>query len=75
VWDFLGSATDCLPTKSVAPLQKLRQLCDVNCNSSRLIPRQQFRRRSPAGFILKIDIRQLLPCAVLHEEAGFQFID
>jgi hypothetical protein len=29
----------------------------------------------PARLLLEIDIRQLLPGAVLHNEAGFKFFD
>jgi hypothetical protein len=36
----------------------------------RLILGEQLDRRSPAGLFLKIDIRELLPVAVPHDEAS-----
>jgi hypothetical protein len=36
---------------------------------------QQFGRRSPAGLFLVIDVSELLPGAVLHDEGGADVLD
>jgi hypothetical protein len=46
----------------------------VGRDPSRFVFGKQLGRRSTAGILFIIDIRQLLPGAVLHDEAGFQFI-
>jgi hypothetical protein len=38
---------------------------------ARLVLREQLGRRSSAGLILEIDIRQLLPGAVDHDKTRF----
>jgi hypothetical protein len=43
---------------------------NIRRNPSRLIAGQLFRRRSPAGFILEIDVGKLMPIVVAHDEAG-----
>src|SRR5215467_6805053 len=55
-----GGGDDPRPTLSRLP-QKLRQFSNVGGNPPCLVPLQQFRRRAPAGLILEIDIRELLP--------------
>ncbi|MGB9391773.1 MAG: hypothetical protein WCB70_17560, partial [Xanthobacteraceae bacterium] len=48
------------------------QVCSVlrGCDPPRLVAREQLGNRTPAGFILEINIRQLLAGAVLHDKAG-----
>jgi hypothetical protein len=55
--------------------QYLRQLGDVRRDPPRLILSEQLGGRSAAGLLFEIDERQFLPGAILHYEAGFQFID
>jgi hypothetical protein len=42
--------------RNALPAQRLRQLGEVGSNAPRLIPGQQFSRRSPAGLFFVIDI-------------------
>jgi len=53
-----------------SPPRQLRQLGDIGRYPPRLIFGEQLRSRSPARFILVIDIRKLLPAAVLHNKTG-----
>jgi len=41
----------------------------------RLVPREQFCGRPPAGLILEIDIGERLPVSVLDDEAGGEILD
>ena len=50
--------------------QQLRQLDDVGSDPPRLVPREQLGRRSPAGLLLEIGVRQRVPGVILHDEAG-----
>ena len=49
--------------------QQFCQLRDVGRNPPRLVLREQLGRRSSAGLLLEIDIRQLLPGAVDYDKA------
>jgi hypothetical protein len=44
--------------------QRFRQLGDVHRNPSRLIPREQFRRRSPPRLILEVAVSERLSVVV-----------
>jgi hypothetical protein len=50
--------------------QKLQQLGDVHRDPFRLVPREQFRRRSPARLILEIDIGQRLSRTTRHTSSS-----
>jgi hypothetical protein len=55
--------------------QWLRQLSEVHRNPSRLILREQLRRRSSPRLFLEINVRQLLPVSVLYDEASIEFFN
>ena len=57
------------------PLQQLRQLGDVGCDPASFIFAEQLGRRSPAWFVLIIDVAQRLPVSVTHDKAGGLFFD
>jgi len=48
---------------------------DIAGDPPRLIFGEQLGRRTPAGFVLQIDVGQFLPGVVLHDTAGVQFFD
>ena len=48
---------------------------DVAEDPSRLIARQQFRRRLSPRLILETDVGELLAAAVANDRAGVQFLD
>src|SRR5580704_12857950 len=56
-------------------LEEVRQFDNVRRNPPRFIFCEQLGRRSPARLVLEINKRQLLPGAVLHDEARLQLID
>ena len=49
------------------PTNELRH---IGRNPPRLVARKQFRRRSPPRLILEIDVGELLPGGVLHDDAS-----
>lgn len=55
--------------------KQLRQLSDVGGDAPRLFFAQQLRRRTPTGFVLEVDVGELLPCGVLHDEAGVALVE
>ena len=57
------------------PVQEFRQLGDIAGNPSRLILAEQLGCRAAARLILEIDIRQLLPGAVRHDEGRTNVLD
>jgi hypothetical protein len=56
-------------------LQQVRQFSNIHRNPPRLIPRQQFRRRSSPRLILEIDIGERLTVMVVDNKAGGLFLD
>ena len=56
-------------------LQQLWQSGKIGCDPSRLIFGEQLRRRSPPRLILEIDIGELLPGAVRHDEGATNILD
>ena len=60
----------CRSRASGAIAQQRRQLGDVGSDPPRLVARQQLCRRSPAGLLLEIDVRQRLPASIVDDEAG-----
>jgi hypothetical protein len=71
--DWIPEAPSLL--KRLPLTQQLRQPRDIRRNPSRLVPREQFRRRSPTRLILEIDVGELLAGAVPHDEGGTNILD
>jgi hypothetical protein len=64
----IGRASAHSPRLTMA--QQLRQLRHVSGDPSCLVFGEKFRRRPPARLFFEVDIGELLPTAVLHDEAG-----
>ena len=62
--------------KTIPPARlRMEKLAEKPLNPARLVFGKQFRRRSAPRLILVIDIREPLPGAVLHNEAGVNILD
>jgi hypothetical protein len=73
-WQSL-SAPNPHPLRALRPGQSTPAAWHVRRDPPRLVFCQQLGRGSPARLLLKVDIGQLLAAAVLHDKAGFQFLD
>ena len=54
---------------------KLRQLGDIHRDPPSFILAEQLSRGSATGLILVIDIGELLPAVILHDEGGINVLD
>jgi hypothetical protein len=52
------------------PREKGRQLCDIRRDPARLVIGEQLGRRSPAGFVLEINVGERLSVVVANHESG-----
>jgi hypothetical protein len=55
--------------------QQVGELSNVRCDASRLILREQLRRRLSSWLFLEINIRKLLVVGVLHDEGRANIFD